>query len=418
MQSTVLIRIAGTAVLALVAVSQVKAQEEPEHQAGRFPHYGVLDLGTLGGTWSSGFGINNAGDVAGAAATATQTGGPSANAVLWRNGHIINLGTLGGANSGASGVNLRSEVSLSADTATLDPNGEDFCYNGTFAQCLAAIWKNGKLTALPTLRGYDRTEHPIGNSQAYDINDWGQVAGFSETDTFDLSCATPGKPNQRYQFEAVIWEPNGQPRPLRPYGGDTVAYAWGINNKGEAVGASGMCSNTDPPPGYQAPMSLRSVLWLKDGTPVDLGNLGGAFSIATAINNRGEVVGGAQSSKDAMGHIFLWTKSTGMQDLGTFPGAALTVAPCCKTINDSGQIAGFWIDSSGNSYAFLWQNDQWMDLNKLIPENSPWSLQAAESINDAGEITGSGFINGETHAFLAVPCDNEDGRGRCGDHER
>ena len=119
-----------------------------------------------------------------------------------------------------------------------------------------------------------------------------------------------------------------------------------------------------------------------------------------------------------MGHIFLWTKYSGMQDLGTFPGAALTVAPCCNTINDSGQIAGFWIDSSGNSRAFLWQDKEWMDLSKLIPENSPWSLQAAQSINDAGEITGSGIINGETHAFLAVPCHDHDGRECCEDHDR
>ena len=47
MQSTVLIRIAGTAVLGFLAVPQVQAQEEQEHQARRFPHYRVIDLRTL-----------------------------------------------------------------------------------------------------------------------------------------------------------------------------------------------------------------------------------------------------------------------------------------------------------------------------------------------------------------------------------
>jgi hypothetical protein len=44
-----------------------------------------------------------------------------------------------------------------------------------------------------------------------------------------------------------------------------------------------------------------------------------------------------------------------------------------------------------------------VDLNTLIPKNSPWYLQNAESINDAGEIVGTGLINGEPHAFLATP---------------
>ena len=44
-----------------------------------------------------------------------------------------------------------------------------------------------------------------------------------------------------------------------------------------------------------------------------------------------------------------------------------------------------------------------VDLNTLIPKNSPWYLQNASSINDAGEIIGWGTINGEVHAFLATP---------------
>jgi hypothetical protein len=43
----------------------------------------------------------------------------------------------------------------------------------------------------------------------------------------------------------------------------------------------------------------------------------------------------------------------------------------------------------------------------LIAPNSGWTLESADAINDAGQITGYGFINGQTHAFLltvtAVP---------------
>jgi hypothetical protein len=40
------------------------------------------------------------------------------------------------------------------------------------------------------------------------------------------------------------------------------------------------------------------------------------------------------------------------------------------------------------------------DLNSLLPANSGWQLEAAQAINDSGQIAGYGLINGETHAFL------------------
>src|SRR5437899_13084135 len=58
--------------------------------------YTVTDLGTLGGTYSYAYGINNAGAVAGGSATLTQTGGVYQTAFLWNRGHMIDLGTLGG----------------------------------------------------------------------------------------------------------------------------------------------------------------------------------------------------------------------------------------------------------------------------------------------------------------------------------
>ena len=46
------------------------------------------------------------------------------------------------------------------------------------------------------------------------------------------------------------------------------------------------------------------------------------------------------------------------------------------------------------------------DLNALIPPNSPLFLEFTQTINDQGEIAGTGSdANGYTHAFLAIPCD-------------
>ena len=39
------------------------------------------------------------------------------------------------------------------------------------------------------------------------------------------------------------------------------------------------------------------------------------------------------------------------------------------------------------------------DLNGLIPANSGWFLSTANAINNAGQVTGQGTINGESHAF-------------------
>lgn len=406
MKSAIFNWIARVAVGGVLVMPQAWAQQQQTH---RRPRYRVIDLGTLGnsatGTNSAGFGMNEKGWVAGSSNLIPN--GPQ-RAFLWRPDYMIDLGTLGGPNSGASVVNAGGEVALSAETGTLDAYGEDFCASpNTHYQCVAAVWKHGGLQALPLLS-------PGRNSQAYGINDQGQVSGFAEIDKeeVDGSCATPF---QRFAFQAVIWEPSGKIRRLKPLYGDTVSFSWGINRLGQAIGGSGSCSDTVLPPNI--PYSPHAVLWEKDGTPVDLGSLGtpppgtSPLSIASAINNRGDVVG-ASSVEDGSVHQFLWTKDSGMRDLGTFPGALGTVFPCCNTINDNRQIAGFIItDQSGDSRAILWENGRWMDLNDLIAKHSGWTLQAAESINDAGQITGSGMINGEAHAFLATPCHHHEGRG-------
>ncbi len=59
----------------------------------------------------------------------------------------------------------------------------------------------------------------------------------------------------------------------------------------------------------------------------------------------------------------------------------------------------------GNCRAFLWQNKAMMDLNALVPANSPLYLMFAFVINDAGEIAGQALqtSTGEIHAFVATP---------------
>ncbi len=83
-----------------------------------------------------------------------------------------------------------------------------------------------------------------------------------------------------------------------------------------------------------------------------------------------------------------------MQDLGiegAFP----------KAINNTGQIVGLASSSTGlalESRAFLYSGGQMLDLNMLVPANSGWVLLSASSINDAGQIVGTGLYEGQNRA--------------------
>jgi probable HAF family extracellular repeat protein len=259
------------------------------------------------------------------------------------------------------------------------------------------------MTALPNLPGGN-------NNNVFWMNNLGQVSGLAENGVIDSSCSQV-TPFQVQRFQPVIWGPNGEiERVLSPLvsKGDTVAYAFTINDEGQAVGNSGLCSTTGmPPAAINNSTAAHAVLWEGDGSVQDLGSLGGAFNGASSINNRGEVVGAAQSPTDGTIHAFLWTRQTGMLDYGAFPGAVATVVGCCHTNNDRGEIVGFTIEPANPYFgrAVIWQGTHPADLNEFVGDPGPFvQLTGAFSINDSGEIVCQGVTNtGELHACLAVP---------------
>ena len=359
---------------------------------GQLPRYTVRDLGTLrGGNSSYATVITNNGLISGHASPPDGTW----HAALWYQGWLGDFGPspFGGRNSVAWAVNEKGQASGEAESSIRDPNGEDFCgfkalgLPSLGATCLPFLWQNGVMTPLPTLGG--------PNGSANKINSRGDVVGMAENTTRDPACPGP----QVLQFKPVIWQ-NGKVRELPTMPGDPEGIAFGINDNGQAVGASGTCVAFDPILQiYLSPS--HAVLW-QNGTVTDLGSLGGTFgNLALGVNNQGQVVGNSDLSGDAISHAFLWTKETGIQDLVPF---AKDVYSGALDINTRGEVVGTSLDADFNLRAVVWENGVPVDLNTRISGSSALYLQLAESINSRGEIVGFGQAkNGDTHAYLATP---------------
>jgi len=387
-------RIIVSALFAALAIPVgVAAQEQQPQEPAKLQHYKLTMLPTLGGSWSIAQGMNIKGQVVGGAYL---PGDVIFHASLWQHGTVTDLGSLQGGPFSITytNPNERGEVSGYSNTQTPDPNGEDFCLAGTHLICLGFVWRDGVMSALPTLGGI--------NGQAYQINDRGQVVGVAENNTPDATCSV-------FSLEAkpVVWQ-DGMVQELQTVPGDPDGWGYGINDQGQIVGATGTCFANQPA------ASLHAVLWPDGpgGGLVDLGNLGGTNSnIPFYISNQGQVVGLSGVPGNIYWHAFLWTQATGMQDLGTLPGDSWSWA---NNINDKNQAVGISFPPVANERAFIWQNGVMTDLNTLIPAGSPLYLLEAFGINNRGQIAGWGQLaNGDYRAFLLDPC--EDGDVSCGD---
>ena len=378
------------------------------------PRYTIIDLGaSLPPGWASqATFVSNLGVVTGVATAPDGT----QRAALWVGRRLVDISKpgLGGPNSGALGVNFWGQVVGQAESADPDPHNENFCGYGTGKRCLPFAWRGGPMVPLPLLGG--------NNGAAGPINARGEAVGIAETGHHDTDAKTgcPSTPAlngtgpQYFDFRGAIWGPGaGQPRALQPLpGGDTVSMALWINDNGQAVGISGTCANTMLPPIAVGPYA---VLWDSNGSVTNLGSLGGTGTTsllgvgnaALAINNRGQVVGASALRDNRNNHAFLWTRETGMRDLGTLAGFGSSAA---VGINARGDAVGTSYDPGVaipelNLTATVWRNGEIADLKQLSVGISPFDLLFfATGINDAGLIAGFGLTNsGDLHAFLAIP---------------
>jgi probable HAF family extracellular repeat protein len=325
---------------------------------------------------------------------------------------VTDLGTLDGTFSSATGINASGHISGGYDPPTAFSH--PFLYDGTMHD-------------LGTLGGY--------TSYGYDINDNDQVTGHSGTTTL-------GSTDHAFLYDGSIHD-------IGSLGG-TISAGEGINNSGHVTGYSTTDGNA------------ATHAFLYDGTTMhDLGTLGGQYSSGNGINNLGQVTGVSYTGDGGPQHAFIWTPtlpngSTGsFHDLGTLGGGYSSGL----RINDVGQVAGesqtidgdqhaMWFDgttmqdlstlggtsSSGSDinsnsmivgsssidpfsdveHAFIYTSATGMvDLNSRIDGSSGWILAFASGINDAGQITGGGLINGQQHAYLLTPVPEPTTVGHC-----
>ncbi|MGB9205339.1 MAG: hypothetical protein WCB94_15380, partial [Terriglobales bacterium] len=179
------------------------------------------------------------------------------------------------------------------------------------------------------------------------LNNSGTAVGSADTPTPDPYCAS-------FNFDCYVgpgfkWQ-NGVTSALSAlpgFNGLNSATGLWVSDSGLTVGVSE--NGIDPLTGFFA---IEAVLWGTDNSLTDLGTLGGNQSAANAVNSRGQVAGGALNTIPdpytnfflpggvtgaTQVHAFRWTKSRGMEDMGTLGGTD----SAAFVINDRGQIAGW-----------------------------------------------------------------------------
>jgi len=234
----------------------------------------MQDLGTLGGTSSSGYSVNDSGKTVGWSNT---TGDLRTHAFLY-DGTMQDLGTLGGLTSWAYSINNSGQVVGWSNTTI----------SGTEYDLEHAFLYDGTMHDLGTLGGT--------HSNAYSINDSGQVVGSSSvtgSSSYHAFLWTPTMPNAS----------SGMMQDLGTLGG-SGSTAYDINSSGHVTGES---------PGVGEFLESYAFVYTTETGIVDLNSLidplsGWILNGGYAINDIGQIAGTGTIGGET--HAFLLTPVT------------------------------------------------------------------------------------------------------------
>ncbi len=163
----------------------------------------------------------------------------------------------------------------------------------------------------------------------------------------------------------------------------------GINSSGQVVGFSG--------PRFDGSNS-RAFIWSKASGMLDIGTLGGAYAHAFAINDAGFVTGYAQiTSKAGAVHAFIYDSRglqvgpSGMRDLGTLGGSY----SYGTFINAKNSVVGYsTTDRFDNRiHAFLRdESGKMRDLGSLGSRTLKTDQSFALGVNGTNEVVGYSYL--------------------------
>jgi probable HAF family extracellular repeat protein len=259
---------------------------------------------------------------------------------------MIDLGTLGGLRSYGRAINAAGQVAGNAELS-----------GGNYH---AVVYNGGVTADLGTLGG--------AYSLATGINGSAQVCGWAQT---------PSAVQHAFLYSGGVMTDLGT---LSHNPADT-SYANGINDSGQVTGL-----------GYIS--GFQQAYLYSGGVMTNLGTLGGRQSAGVAINALGQIAGNAELP-DGPGHAFLYSQGK-MLDLGLLPGSTYSEA---FGLNDHGDVVG-QSSTTEVQRAMIYSHGVMTDLNSLIDPSSGWFLLEGDGINDLGQITGYGRLNGQGHGFL------------------
>lgn len=316
--------------------------------------YTVTDLGVLpGGGFSSGLGINTAGQVAG---TSDAGGGSGQRGVLVGDAGMLNLGL-----PPVPFVLYSTAPSLN-DTGAIIVNGNNGAPH-------AFIWSAGGFTDITTLPN-------AVYSEGERINNDGHVVG-------SVVLELPGGnfPHHAFHYDGK------QMIDLNPLFGQTYSDAADINDSGAIVGAARFAGS-----------SIIHGFILQNGVVTKVGPPE-ITTEAGSINNSGQVAGGAYF--DGFHEHPMKYFDGQMTDLGLLNQA---IGGTATAINDAGVIVGYCAMSSNPTRAFIYTNGQMIDLNNLLAPGSGWTIEEANDINAAGKIAATARdAQAHKHAVLLTP---------------